>query len=239
MTFRPTGRQTQTSKLSRQLRKQSTHHSATTKDDTVAGSSKPDREVDRRMVWVDSVGGFLLCLDNEVTLGQPVGETSSGPTVPILADISRRHAVLRREAGSYVLEPLGPTFVDGQPITGPMVLTGECTIGLGESVRLRFEKPHALSLTARLTVISGHRTTPSADSVLLMADSCVLGAESHCHVRCRGWKENVILYRQAGEIYCRSKRPLRANDSPASEAVRLSENCRVEGQDFSMFVELA
>ena len=61
-------------------------------------------------------------------------------------------------------------------------------IQLGDNVRLRFTKPHALSATARLVLESHHKTQPSADAVLLMADSCVLGPNRHCHVRCRNWQ---------------------------------------------------
>ena len=115
--------------------------------------------------------------------------------MPILADLSRRHAVIRREAGAYVLEPLQPVRVDGREITGPTVLADNQLIQLGDNVRLRFTKPHALSATARLDFESHHKTQPSADAVLLMADSCVLGPNRHCHVRCRDWQHDVVLYR--------------------------------------------
>ena len=43
---------------------------------------------------------------------------------------------------------------------------------------MRFAGRTPLSGTARLDFVSRHRTQPSADAVLLMADSCVLGPEA-------------------------------------------------------------
>ena len=183
----------------------STRRSNKSTEDTNAGAVAADR----RMLWVDAVGGFLVCLDDEILLGQPASGSAGGATLPILADLSRRHAVLRREEGSYVLQPLGAVSVDGQAIDGPMVLADNNLITLGDSVRLRFTRPHALSSTARLVVESGHRTAPSADAVLLMADSCIMGSSNHCHVHCPRWKEDVILFRKTtshgeDQLQCRS-----------------------------------
>ena len=77
----------------------------------------PWQEMKRRnglLLWLDAVGGFLVCLDDCVVLGQPAG--GDRIAVPIMADVSRRHAVIRREAGTYVLEPLHRTRVDGREI---------------------------------------------------------------------------------------------------------------------------
>jgi len=156
--------------------------------DTVAGNENPKRA----LLWVDAVGGFLVCLDDTIAIGQP----SPGESValPILADLSRRHAVIRRDAGAYVLEPLQRTLVEGREIKSPTVLADNQLIQLGDNVRIRFNKPHALSATAKLTLESHHKTQPSADAILLMADSCVLGPNRHCHVRCRNWQRDVVVY---------------------------------------------
>lgn len=57
-------------------------------------------------------------------------------------EVSRRHAVLRFEGGSYVIEDLASTngsFINGFRLMGPhSLITGE-TIGLGENIELLFE----------------------------------------------------------------------------------------------------
>lgn len=218
-------------RLARAIRDTS-HAPPRSKEDTSVG--KPP--ADRRMLWVDSVGGFLVCLDDEIVIGQPAGGAT--PDLPILADISRRHAVLRRQNGTYVLEPIGSTKLDGEPLTGPAVLAAEHVIQLGDSVRIRFAKPHALSATARLVIESGHKTAPSADAVLLMAESCVLGPGRHSHAWCRHWSADLVLYRQDGELCCRSSAPLTVDGRQVEGPATLGESSRLEGQDFSVSVEL-
>jgi hypothetical protein len=195
--------------------------------DTVAGSEKPNRA----LLWVDAVGGFLVCLDDAIAIGQP----SSGESlaVPILADLSRRHAVIRRDAGAYIIEPLQRTLVDGREVKSPTVLADNQLIQLGDNVRIRFNKPHALSATAKLTLESHHKTQPSADAILLMADSCVLGPNRHCHVRCRNWQRDVVVYRQNDKLFCRADEPLSVDGVQATGRSEIQSGARVEGEDFS------
>jgi hypothetical protein len=201
--------------------------------DTVSGSETPRRA----LLWVDAVGGFLVCLDDQIVIGQP--SPGGAIALPILADLSRRHAVIRREAGAYVLEPLQAVKIDGRAINGPTVLADGQRIQLGDSVRLRFTKPHALSATARLDFESHHKTQPTADAVLLMADSCVLGPNTHCHVRCREAQNDVVLYRNGDSFQCRSAAPLEVEGEARSGPIDLLAGERVEGENFSFTWEMA
>ncbi len=201
--------------------------SRSNEDDTVAGNEHPQRA----LLWIDAVGGFLVCMDDCVVLGQPSPGHSAA--VPILADLSRRHVEIRRDAGASVLEPLQETRVDGREITGPHVLADNQLIQLGDNVRVRFSKPHALSATARLVIESHHKTKPSADAVLLMADSCVLGPSRHCHVRCRDWKRDIVVYRQNDRVFCRAEEPLAIDGVQSTGESEIQSGVRVEGEEFS------
>ncbi len=204
---------------------------STKADDTMTGSPHPNRF----MLWVDAVGGFLVCLDDEVVLGQPT--PGSAIAVPLCADLSRRHAVIRRHEGTYTLDPLGEVKVDGRLLTGPMVLGNRHEIELGSGVRLEFTRPHALSATARLTPLSGHRTEPRADAVLLMADSCLLGPKSHSHISCRRWEGDVILFRQQGSLHCRSTMEMTVDGAKAEGPTPLESGARLEGEEFAVSLE--
>jgi hypothetical protein len=210
----------------------STHSSRTSEEDTVAGNENPTRA----LLWIDAVGGFLVCMDDAVVLGQPA--PGHPIALPILADLSRRHAVIRRDAGAYVLEPLQRTCVDGREITGPHVLTDNQLIELGDNVRIRFTRPHALSATARLVLESHHKTQPSVDGLLLMADSCVLGPNRHCHVRCRDWQRDIVVYRQNDRVFCRADEPLTIDGTPTHGENEIQSGVRVEGEEFSFTWEV-
>jgi len=170
----------------------------------MSGSSR--QQADRFLLWIDSVGGFWVCTKDEVTLGQP----GFGPEVdvPILGDLSRRHARIRRDGEGYLIEAIRPLRVDGRPAEPVAALVDGSRIELGEGVRLVFRRPNALSATARLDFASRHHTEPRTDAVLLMANSCVLGPKSHSHVVCGHWPHEVILYRHHDELYCRTSGPM-------------------------------
>lgn len=188
----------------------------------------------RFLLWVDGVGGYLVCLGEEITLGQAA--PGNRIDVPILADLSRVHAKIRREDG-YVIEPQQSVRVDGQPLAGPMLLSDGDEIELGDGVRLRFRQPHALSATARLEFVSRHRTQPSADGILLMAESCVLGPKWANHVVCRDWSDDVVLYRREGKLFCRSTEPFEV-DGHYCEMQAPVESCsHIAGSDFSLCLE--
>jgi hypothetical protein len=201
--------------------------------DTVAGKTQPRRG----LLWVDAVGGYLMCFDDLVVLGQP--SAGDAIAVPILADLSRRHATIRRDGGAYVLTPVQKVSVDGRAIDGPYVLADNQLIQLGDGVRIRFTKPHALSATARLVIESHHKTQPSADAVLLVADSVVLGPNRHCHVQCRAWEHDVVVYRQSEQLYCRAERPLMLDGVACDGASELQPGMRVEGEAFAFAWEVA
>ena len=191
----------------------------------------------RFILWIDAVGGFLVCLGDEIVLGRPA--EGAGVDVPILADLSRRHAVIRRDGESYLLEAIHPTKVDGRAVQGVTSLNDGSVIELASNVELRFRRPHPLSGSARLEIISGHKTVPHLDAILLMAESCVLGPAWQNHVVCRPWERDVVLFKHQNQLHCRSKSPLTAAGEVHTGSLALQSGVRVEGEDLAFSVEAA
>lgn len=191
---------------------------------------------ERFRLWIDAVGGFLVCLGDEITLGQALPDAA--PDVPIIADLSRRHAVIRRDAEGYVIEPVRPVKIDGRTIDQPTTLADGRFIELGSGVRLRFRRPHPLSATARLEFVSHHRTQPALDAVLLMAETCVLGPGAQSHIVARELAGDVVLFRQGNGLSCRSNcGPIQIDGAEAAERGPLTPQSRVQGQDFCFTLE--
>ena len=138
-----------------------------------------DPPAERFVLWVDGVGGYLVCRGDVISLGQPV--QGSHVDVPVLADISRLHAKIRRDGESYLIEPCRATRVNGRPIDSATLLSDGAEIELGDGVKFRFRLPNPLSRTARLDFISRHRTQPTTDAVLLLAESCIMGPHGGAH----------------------------------------------------------
>ncbi|MCH7596288.1 MAG: FHA domain-containing protein, partial [Planctomycetes bacterium] len=68
----------------------------------------------RLLLWVDAVGGFYVCSGNEIRVGQAV--PGSTIELPLLADLSRHHATIRRDEEGYTIEPIRDVRLNGETI---------------------------------------------------------------------------------------------------------------------------
>jgi len=189
---------------------------------------------DNLMFWVDAVGGYWVCLADVVVLGQPAG---SGCNLPIMADISSRHARILRDGEGYVIEPIREVRVAGRLLRGPRPLEDGQQIQLGQRLRLVFRRPHPLSATARLDFDSPHRTSPSSDAILLMADSCVLGPNPGSHIVCRQWTRELVFYRHGEDLCWRYAGSLEVDGTACRDRGLLRRDSRISGEGFSVSLE--
>lgn len=189
----------------------------------------------RFMMWVDGVGGYLVCLADQIRIGQAIAATRV--EIPVVGDLSRHHATITRHGDAYVIEPLGPTWVEQQPITSPRSLRDGDLIRLGGGFVVRFRQPHPLSATARLDFVSAHRTQPAADGILLMAASCILGPRAQSHVMCRDWSTDVVVVRQGQSLACHSAQSLEIDGKTYERHAPLTLDSRVLGDDFCLSLE--
>ena len=192
-------------------------------------------QADKFMMWIDAVGGYWVCMNDEISIGQPTAAAKID--VPILGDISPKHARIHRDGEGYLIEAVREVRVNGQAVRPVASLNDGCRIELGESVRLIFRRPHALSGTARLDFASRHRTQPSADAVLLMADACILGPKPHSHVVCRNWTREVILYRHDEELFCRAAGNFKIDGAWCKDRGRITRDSHIIGEGFSLKLE--
>ena len=127
----------------------------------------------RFLLWVDAVGGYLVCLDDRIVLGR--AGPDSHADVPLMGDLSRNHATLVRNGEGYLLQAHHASFVNGKPVVDQAVLHDGDVIRLGSTVELEFRQPSPVSATARLSIVSRHRLPLAVDGVLLMAETCIVG----------------------------------------------------------------
>lgn len=155
-------------------------------------------------LWLDGVGAFLLCFDNQVRIGGPVADGGASAEVSLMSNLSRFHAKLIRSGEVWLLESSGQTSIDGRPVAKPRLLNDENRIVLGSSVALRFRLPSPLTGTARLDFDSSHRTRPTVDGIILFAETCVLGTDLDSHIHCREGSDRVLLTRRATGLWCQA-----------------------------------
>jgi hypothetical protein len=202
-----------------------------------ANGMADDHQARRFLLWIDAVGGFLVCTSDHVVIGQPV--PGSDADIPIRGDLSRRHAVIHRDREGYLLEPVRDVSINGKRVPRVTSLQDGDRLTLGDSVEMRFRRPHPLSLSARLEPISYHRTQPATDGVLLMAESCILGPAAANHIVCPRWPHDVVIYRQGAALGCRSPKSFTVDGATREGRTALAERAQVSGERFSFSIEPA
>ncbi len=195
----------------------------------------------RFWLWVDGVGGYLVCPADDVVIGTPAGGATVD--VPMLADLSRRHARIIRQGESYLFETHRPATVQGEncerkeALVGKSVLSARSTIDLDQGVRLRFVRPHPLSLSARLEFASAHRTQPYADAVVFLADTMVLGPDPRAHIVCPHWTDEVVVTRQDDQLFARASTGLMIDGVPHGRRGPLTLRSQVSGVGFAFSLD--
>ena len=65
---------------------------AVTDEPTVPSIANLHDQLAPYALWIDGVGGYLVCLSHRVTLGQSLNETPVD--IALIADVSRHHATI-------------------------------------------------------------------------------------------------------------------------------------------------
>ncbi len=207
----------------------------------VAASAKPQAAPtpatppDRFLLWIDGVGGYLVCLANKVTLGQATGDASAD--IGLFADISRGHASLQRDGGTYLVEASRPLQINGQLTEKGLVQAGD-RVTLGTSCQLLFTQPVPISASARLDLASGHRLALAVDAVLLMADTLVLGAGSQVHISLPDLPKPAVLFRNKSGIGLKYQGSFVVDGQKCQDRATLGNNSRVVLDEYSFAVEM-
>lgn len=222
-------------------RSPSSGREAEPKSESLDESSRPLAEAraagpnGRFLLWFDDVGGYLVCLDDRVVLGGVDAEGTAD--VPLMGDLASDHAAIIRERGGYRLAPRWPTFLNGRRVTEPAPLRHGDVIRLGQTVELEFQQPSPISASAKLAVVSRHRPPMGADGVLLMAETCIIGPGRQALVRTQSLGDPIVLYRQDGALWCRSREGFEVDDRPVASRAPLTLASNVRGEDFSFGLE--
>jgi hypothetical protein len=201
------------------------------------GNGEPSRRGEaptRFFLWIDGVGGYLVCLGSRLVFGQAIFDGQVD--VPLVADVSRLHATLARDSEGYVLEAVRPVQVNGQVATRALLRPGD-RVTLGTSCQFQFLQPVPVSASARLDLVSGHRLSVAVDAVLLMADTLVLDGEAQAHINVPDLKHPLILYRHKDGLGVRHAGRLSVNGARVSERALLPSQAIVQGEDIAFALE--
>ncbi len=188
----------------------------------------------RFLLWVDTVGGFLVCLDDRVVLGRAGADGHAD--VPLLGDLARGHATVVRDGETYVIQAAKATFVNGREVQTAPLRHGD-VIRLGDSVELEFHQPSPVSATARLEVVSRHRLPLAVDAVILMAETCIIGPSEQAHIKASNVPGPVVIYRQGPALACRAPGAFEVDGRTCAARAPITLQSSVLGEGFSFSLE--
>jgi hypothetical protein len=194
----------------------------------------PDPIPQRFLLWIDGVGGYLVCMGARITLGQATPEAYVD--VPLFADVSRLHATLTRDNEGYLLEAMRPVLVNGEPVKKALLRPND-RVTVGGGCQVQFRQPAPVSSSARLDLVSGHRLPLTVDAVLLMADTLLLGPGTHTHVEMPDCKQMVVLYRHKDALGIRCPGEFTLNGQRCRDRGLLGAHATVTGEDFALAIE--
>lgn len=188
----------------------------------------------RFVLWIDGVGGYLVCLSPRVGFGQATG--NAPVDVPLFADVSRLHAELTRDGEGYVLEAGREVLVNGEPTKRAALVAGD-RVTLGGTCQFVFHRPVPISPSARLELVSGHRLPLAVDGILLMAENLIFGPAGPVHVPMPDAPDNLVLYRGKDGIGIRFAGPFKIDNQPHRDRATLPIPAFVTSDSFSFAVE--
>ena len=187
------------------------------------------------MLWIDGVGGYLVCREPEVLIGRAV--PASQVDIPLQAEVERRHLKIRRLDNSYLVEPLGTTYLNDRRLTQPSILGHRQYLTLQGGVSIQFHQPNPIGNSARLEIASRHRTEPWADAIVLLGDALVLGPDRNQVLCCSRWSQDRMIFRRDEKIYFRSPGVFDVNGKMQTGDIELTDKIHLSGDDFSITCE--
>jgi len=199
--------------------------------------SQQPRQTSSFLIWVDGVGGYLVCTKPVNFIGQAVEESSV--SIPLQADVRQRHARIETIAGQHLIQPLGEVAIDGRefPVDESIAIQTGQQISLGTRVRLSYRQDHPLSKSARLDFVSRHRTLPWSDGVILAAQSIILGPNPNNHIFCPNWKNDLVLFRRNDKWFAKCKLEFCVDEQALANEAEIQFDSHLHGDGFSLKLE--
>jgi len=185
-------------------------------------AAEPVREA---RLWIDGVGCWMVWLPDRISIGGPAQPGSSRPTadLPLFADLSRQHAEIERVGEHYRVKAFEAAQLNGQSLQTDTFLRDNVELTLGSDVRFRFRQPTSLSASATLVCESGHSPQERLDGIVLLDQTCLLGASTDHHIRLPGSTTPAVLFRREGSLWLRMSEEWILNGVPTKGAAPLRD----------------
>lgn len=193
------------------------------------------------MLWLDGVGGFLVCTRDDVIIGRAVDQPEVD--IPIQGDLRRKQVRISRWGDHYAMERLdqhaaGRGETDAGVAPKPELLSHGDRIDIGGGVQAQITLPNPLGRSARLDLLSRHRTEPWSDAIILLGDAALIGPRTGHHVRTTSLTKELMIFRRGNDILIRPPGPCERDGEPVAGDVVIDGDLRLVGDTWSLGVDV-
>ncbi len=169
---------------------------------------------ERLLILVDGSGSYLLIRNAQATIGRAA--TDSPADIPIVSNLSERHAEIVRVDDDYFIFANREVNIDGRNIQQKLLQNGDKII-LGKRAKLTFNLPSRKSTSAVLD-LSGSGKLPNDVKRIIMFDRlATVGRRSNAHIAVTTASEDLVLYERGGKLWLRHKANARGEPGVAVE----------------------
>lgn len=151
------------------------------------------------LMLVDGGGSSLILHREQVRIGR--AGTSAPIDVALPAELESHHADIVRRGSDYFLHAYGPARVNDLSVRQVRLRDGD-RVTLGDGGRFTFSLPSARSESAVLRLSHRCRMAQDVSDVVLLVDTCLVGAGSAVHVRTNE-DGQLVLFEHAGGLCAR------------------------------------
>jgi len=166
------------------------------------------------MIQVDGVGSFPVFSDNQVTVGPISCEQVCD--LPLMAEPNLPWLTIERAEEDYFVRSERDIAVNDTPTKNQLLGNGD-RIALSRRCRLKFRRPNAASTTAIITLAGTRMGRADVRDAILLDREIIIAPGPAAHIRCDSLPEKIMLFLRNGQLFCRGKVPLTAENNKINE----------------------
>lgn len=156
---------------------------------------------DRLLLLVDGGGSYLLLRGDSAVIGRTGSDAAD---IPLLSDISERHATVRRIEDDYFVVSDRDVEVGGRATRRALLRSGDRLV-LGRKAKFDFRVPSRQSATAVLDLSDTTRMPHDVRRVVLLDGHATIGSGPSAHIGCRHAGTSLVVYERPDGLWIRTK----------------------------------
>ncbi|HRX85619.1 MAG TPA: hypothetical protein P5572_11430 [Phycisphaerae bacterium] len=155
------------------------------------------------LLLVDGGGSYLLHRGDRVSIGRAAAADPAD--IPLVSDLSARHAELLRVEDDYFLLSPHDAEVAGRRVRQQLLHDGDRVV-LARRAKFTLNLPNRRTSSARLVLSDSTKMPHDVRCVVLFKQAAMIGRGPDCHVTCHSARVKLVLFERGGRLWVRPQR---------------------------------